>query len=59
MPSNAVKTPKMKEINPGYGKARKGIKVKQIKGPANKGVLATNKTKSGGIFRATKGKVKK
>ena len=54
-----VKKPKMKEINPGYGKARKGVKVKEIKGPANTGVLATNKTKSGGIFRATKGKVKK
>ena len=54
-----MKYPKMKEKNPGYGKARKGVKVKEIKGPANKGVLATNKTNKGGIFRATKGKVKK
>lgn len=54
-----VKKPKMKEINPGYGKARSGVKVKTIGNPLGLKVVPTNKTKSGGIFRATKGKVKK
>jgi len=53
-----MKYPKTKamEKNLGYGKAKKGVKVKEIKGPANKGVLPSNPTKKGGIFRATKGK---
>jgi len=53
-----VKYPKMKEKNPGWGAARKGVKVKEIKGPANKGVLATNPTKKGGIMQPTRGKKK-
>jgi hypothetical protein len=59
MPSNAVKKPKMKEINPGYGKARKGVKVKMKGNPLGVKVVPTNPTKKGGIFRATKGKAKK
>ena len=49
-----MKYPKTKamEKNLGYGKSKKGVKVKMKKGPANKGVLATNPTKKGGIFRA-------
>lgn len=57
MPTNAVKTPKLKEKNPGYGSARSGVKVKEIDGPANRGVLVTNPTKGGGINRKTKGKM--
>ena len=57
MPSNAVKKPKMKEINPGYGKARKGIKVKTLGNPLGVKVIPTNPTKGGGINRKTKGKM--
>ena len=57
MPSNAVKTPKLKEKNPGYSGARSGVKVKEVIGPVGSGVLATNPTKGGGINRKTKGKM--
>ena len=51
-----VKYPKMKETNPGWKGAKTGTKVGMKKGPANKGILPTNPTKKGGIFRATKGR---
>jgi len=53
-----VKKPAMKENNPGYGSAKSGVKVKEVKGPANKGVLPTNPTKSGGIMQPTRGRKK-
>jgi hypothetical protein len=49
---------KAMEKNLGYSGAKKGVKVKEIKGPANKGVLATNPTKKGGIMQPTRGKKK-
>ena len=57
MPSNAVKKPKMKEINPGYSGARSGIKVKTLGNPLGVKVIPTNPTKGGGINRKTKGKM--
>jgi hypothetical protein len=54
MANNDVKKPKMKETNPGWKGAKSGTRVKEKKGPANKGVLATNPTKGGGIFRRPK-----
>ena len=54
-----VKYPKKKEVNPGYGKARKGVKVKRLGNPLGVKVIPTNPCKKGGIFRATKGKAKK
>ena len=59
MAQTHVPRPKLKEKNPGYAAARSGVKVDQVIGPVGGSVLPTNKTKSGGIFRATKGKIKK
>lgn len=53
MPTNAVKTPKLKETNPGWKGAKKGTKVKM---KSILGSFAGNPTKSGGIFRPTKSK---
>lgn len=47
------KYPAIKENNPGYKGAKTGTKVKMKK---ILGSFSGNKTKSGGIFRATKGK---
>lgn len=44
-----VKRPAMKETNPGWKGAKSGTKVKEVKGPANKGVLPGNPA-GGGIF---------
>ena len=50
------KYPAIKETNPGYAGAKTGTKSKMLKNPLGVRVLAGNKTKGGGIFRATKGK---
>ena len=52
--SQGVVQKAMKEVN-NYSGGKSGSKVTEKKGPANKGVLETNPTKSGGIFRPTKG----
>ena len=53
-----VKYPKKKEKNPGYGKARKGVKVKCLGNPLGVRVIPTNPTKKGGIMQPTRGKKK-
>jgi hypothetical protein len=46
-----------KEVN-NQKQGKTGAKVKQVIGPAVAGDTSGNSTKSGGIFRATKGKGK-
>ncbi len=57
MSKRYAKYPKMKEVNPGYSGAKSGTKVKRFGNPLGARVLG-RKGKGGGIFRATKGKIK-
>jgi len=49
--ANTGQKPPLKETDPGWKGAKSGTKVKEVKGPANKGVLPGNPTKGGGIYR--------